>query len=57
MIDDDRVQALQTFGYTERKAAFLALAALHSGYFLGRQVAHFLDRARGRANATLARKS
>src|SRR5690242_10717877 len=34
--------ALQRFGYTQLEAAFLRLAALHSGYFLRRQYAQFL---------------
>lgn len=33
----EQTAALQEFGYTPREAAFLALAALHSGYFLRRQ--------------------
>src|SRR5437660_9369780 len=40
--DSQRVQALERFGYTETEAAFLCLAALHSGYFLRRQYARFL---------------
>ena len=41
--------ALQGFGYTEREAQFIELAALHSGYFLRRQFNTFLGRSRGRA--------
>jgi hypothetical protein len=37
MTDEERIAAIQKFGYTERKAAFLCLAALHGGYFLRRQ--------------------
>ena len=33
----ERLKALQAFPYTEREAAFLAMAALHGGYFLRRQ--------------------
>src|SRR5262245_62971136 len=32
-----RVSAIEQFGYTHREAEFLVLAALHSGYFLRRQ--------------------
>ena len=37
----DRIDALKSLGYTRREAAFLALAALHSGYFLRRQYQAF----------------
>ncbi len=43
----DLVAALQTFGYTEREAAFLYLVAAHSGYFLRRQFNYFIDRHKG----------
>ena len=33
----EQTAAIQRFGYTAREAGFLALAALHSGYFLRRQ--------------------
>jgi hypothetical protein len=36
MTDEERIAAIQKFGYTEREAAFLCLAALHGGYFLRR---------------------
>ncbi len=39
----DRVMSLMQFGYTESEAAFLWMAALQGGYFLRRQVAHFMD--------------
>ncbi|PWT96950.1 MAG: hypothetical protein C5B51_32330 [Terriglobia bacterium] len=38
----DRRNSLQRFGYTDREAHFLCLAALHGGYFLRRQYASFL---------------
>ena len=43
MTDNERVLALRRYGYSEPEAAFLALAALHSGYFLRRQYARILD--------------
>jgi hypothetical protein len=39
--NSERILALQRFGYTECEAAFLCLAALHSGYFLRRQFRQF----------------
>jgi hypothetical protein len=41
MTDAERINALQALGYNEREAAFLCLAALHSGYFLRRQYHSF----------------
>lgn len=43
----DPIPVLQAAGYTEREAAFLYLAALHSGYFLRRQYLRFIERGRG----------
>jgi hypothetical protein len=37
----ERIAALKRFGYSEPEASFVALAALHSGYFLRRQFARF----------------
>ena len=42
------VEALQHLDYTHREAEFLALAALHSGYFLRRQYEAFIAAPRGR---------
>ena len=47
MTNGERKAAIQRFGYTEREAAFLCLAALHGGYFLQRQYNAFLDRHSG----------
>ena len=44
MTNGERKWAIQRFGYTEREAAFLCLAALHGGYFLQRQYNAFLER-------------
>ncbi len=43
----DPVPALESLGYTDREAAFLYLAAAHSGYFLRRQFDYFSDRNKG----------
>ena len=43
----DPIPALQSLGYTKREAAFLYLAAAHSGYFLRRQFDYFIDRNKG----------
>jgi hypothetical protein len=47
--DKDQSQALEGFGYTARQAQFLALVALHGGYFLRRQYVTFTGRAHGQA--------
>jgi len=39
--EDQTAQALEAFGYTARQAQFLALAAVHGGYFLRRQFLAF----------------
>lgn len=41
LTNHERKAALEAFGYTEREAHFLCLAALHGGYFLRRQYASF----------------
>lgn len=43
----DPIPALESLGYTDREAAFLYLAASHSGYFLRRQFDYFTDRNKG----------
>jgi len=47
MTHDERVLALQEWGYGPRQAAFLALVMVHGGYFVRRQVASFLHRRDG----------
>src|SRR5207302_5859554 len=42
--NEQRARELIRFGYTEREAAFLCLAALHGGYFLRRQVCAFIGK-------------
>ena len=56
MSSQDRVNALRQFGYTEREASFLSLAALHGGYFLRRQYGQFLGRPVGGTAADLIEK-
>jgi len=53
MTSDERIQALEELGYTHREAAFLCLAALHSGFFLRRQYLHFVESDRGRTDDQL----
>lgn len=47
--DDQAGQALEAFGYTTRQAQFLALVAVHGGYFLRRQFVSFTGRTHGLA--------
>jgi len=54
---EERIQGLQRFGYSEREASFLAIAALHGGYFLRRQFARFLAREDGGAVVQLIDKA
>ncbi len=49
MTDSERIENLKSFGYTNREAEFLALAALHSGYFLRRQYCSSINRKLGKA--------
>lgn len=53
----DPIPVLQVAGYTEREAAFLYLAALHSGYFLRRQYLRFIERGRGALAAQFLRRA
>ena len=55
-LDYDPIPVLQSAGYTEREAAFLYLVAVHSGYFLRRQYARFIQRERGAIATQLLRK-
>jgi hypothetical protein len=41
-ISTDRIDALTTFGYTEREAEFLYMVATFSGFFVQRQFATYL---------------
>lgn len=42
MTTEQRIESVERFGYSRREAAFLVLAALHSGYFLRRQYCAYL---------------
>ena len=42
MTTEQQIENVERFGYSRREAAFLALAALHSGYFLRRQYCAYL---------------
>jgi hypothetical protein len=55
--NDSRIEALRRFGYSEREAAFLSLAGLHSGYFLRRQYVRFLGKTVGGTAAALIEKA
>jgi len=47
MTNEERIFALQNWGYTHRQATFLCTVALHSGYFLRRQYHEFLGQKPG----------
>jgi hypothetical protein len=58
MTHEQRVANIERLGYTPSEAAFLALAALHGGYFIRRQFCDFLGVVSGkRATALVARIS
>lgn len=50
MTPAERAAAVQTFGYTPRQAAFIALVAEHSGYFVRRQWLTFAGLANGQCS-------
>ncbi len=52
----ERVEALRRFGYAEREAQFLVLAALHGGFFVRSQYCRFIGRQVGGTAAELIRK-
>src|SRR5215813_2044747 len=57
MSNEDRLIALSRFGYTEREAAFLCLAALHGGYFMRRQYGDFAGKEAGGIATSLIEKA
>lgn len=57
LTNPERIKALQHFGYHEREAFFLSLAALHGGYFLRRQYADFIGSCDGGNVAQLIEKT
>ena len=56
-INENRIEALQRFGYSETEARFLSVAALQGGYFLRRQYAQFLGRQDGGTVTQLVQKA
>jgi hypothetical protein len=56
MTNEERVKALQHFGYDAEEAQFLCTAALHSGYFLRRQYLGFIRGTKGWKDVTLVNK-
>ena len=48
MTDQERISNLEAFGYSTDEARFLALVALHSGYFVRRQFDAAIDVNRGK---------
>src|SRR5579862_7724759 len=56
MTTEDRVAALQSFGYNAEEASFLCIAALHSGYFLRRQFLTFIQGTKGWKDVALLNK-
>ena|SRR5437867_604880 len=56
MTTQERVQALQNFGYDADEARFLSIAALQGGYFLRRQFLTFVLGTKGWKDVALIRK-
>ncbi len=56
MTNEERVMALQRFGYNAEEAHFLCIAALHSGYFLRRQFLGFIQGTKGWKELALVNK-
>jgi hypothetical protein len=54
--NDERIMALQRFGYDAEEAQFLCIAALHSGYFLRRQYLNFIRGTKGWKDVALVNK-
>jgi len=54
---EQRIQALQEFGYNEREAAFLTVAALHGGYFVRRQYNRFVGCRNGTTEIQLVQRA
>jgi hypothetical protein len=52
----DQIHNLNLLGYTDREAAFLCFAALHSGYFVRRQFLEFTAGSRGKLDMKLIEK-
>ena len=57
MTAEERAKALQRAGYTEREARFLALVAVHGGYFLRRQFEAYAGLRRGETASRFLRRA
>jgi hypothetical protein len=57
MTNEERIFALQNWGYTRRQATFLCTVALHSGYFLRRQYHEFLGQKPGASAERLIQRA
>src|SRR5262245_3472010 len=53
---EERIAALQRFGYNAEEGRFLVIAALHSGYFLRRQHLAFVGGTKGWKDVLLIEK-
>jgi hypothetical protein len=56
-MDYDPIGSLESIGYREREASFLYLVAVHSGYFLRRQYAQFVQRESGSVSSEFLEKA
>lgn len=56
-MNTDSIPAIERQGYTLREASFLYLVAVHSGYFMRRHFARFLDRVDGAMCTHFLRKA
>jgi hypothetical protein len=56
MTEHERIENLKHLGYNNREAAFVALAALHSGYFVRRQYCSFISAGKGWVDEALTAK-
>src|SRR6266851_3788673 len=56
MTTQDRIAALDCFGYDHDEAHFLLIAALHSGYFVRRQFLSFIKGTKGWKDVVLLNK-
>ncbi len=56
MTNEERIRTLKDFGYADREAEFLCMAALHSGFFLRRQYLEYLGAKSGYADDLLIQR-
>ncbi len=57
MTPEQRITNLMRIGYSEREAAFLAIAALNSGYLLSRQYLYYIDKKFGFSSSTFLNRA